>query len=79
MCKKDDHNNILNNDKDNIRGIWKVLNSVIVKGLSNINYPQFFTLNDETLNNLSDVANGCSKFFVSVRPNLVKKMDIPPS
>lgn len=41
-CKKECYTKILENNKDNIKGIWNILNSVIRDTPRYINYPQYF-------------------------------------
>ena len=58
ICKKEHYNKILENNKNNIKGIWSVLNSIIRHGSTNTSYPQYFIDNGKTLNNMNDVVTG---------------------
>lgn len=47
ICKKEHYHKILDNNKNNIRGIWKLLNNIIRNGSGQVHYPQYFIENDK--------------------------------
>lgn len=78
-CKKEYYNKILENNKNNTKGLWNVLNSIIRNGSRNNSYPQYFVDNDKTIKKMDDVVNGFNKFFVCVGPELADKINVPES
>ena len=65
------------NNKNNMKGIWNILNSIIRKGTKQSNYPQHFTCNEKNINNMEDVVNNFNKYFANVGPDLAEKNPIP--
>lgn len=55
-------------NKNNIKGIWNMLNSVSIirNSFSYLNYPEYFSLNKQNTDNMNVVVNSFNKFFVSV-------------
>ncbi len=75
--KKEYYKEILENNKNNIKGIWNILNSIIRNGSGQINYPKYFTDNDLNIDNMEEVVDKFNHFFVSVGPNLAEKIPDP--
>jgi len=46
VCKKNYYNNLLEKNKDNVKGIWNTINTIITKGINKFNYPEYFNDND---------------------------------
>ena len=63
--------NLLEQEKNNVKGTWKILNTITRKGKRSSNYPDSFTHNSATVKNKKDIANGFNDFFVKVGPNLI--------
>jgi len=61
--------------KNNIKGTWDVLNSLIKQGSSKLIYPDHFIDEIGEEYNMSNVVNKFNKFFVNVGPKLAA--DIP--
>ena len=76
--KKEYYNEILENNKNNIKGIWNILNSIIRNGSRQTNYPEYFIDNDLNVDNIEEVVNKFNHFFVSVGPKLAEKIPDPP-
>ena len=74
-CRKEHYSKLLENNKNNIKGVWKILNSIIKNNSGHKNYPQYFVDKDIKNYNMEDVVNSFNNFFVNVGPNLAK--DIP--
>ena len=74
--EKSHYNKLLENHKNDIKGTWKILNSIIKKGnLTTSNYPEVF-INDGKYvkSSKQDIANGFNDFFVNVGPKLAKNI-----
>lgn len=76
-CKREQYSNLLDNNTNNMKGIWNILNSIMRRGTRQSNYPQYFTDNEKNINNLEDVVNNFNKYFVNVGPDLAEKFPIP--
>ena len=76
-CEKNYYINLLEQEKNNVKGTWKILNTIIRKGKRSSNYPDSFTHNGATVKNKKDIANGFNDFFVKVGPNLAKCIKKP--
>ncbi len=57
VCRKEYYSKILYNNKNNIKGIWDILNSIIKNGDKQQSYPQYFIDNDIKKDNMNDVVN----------------------
>lgn len=75
-CKKDYYSKLLNNNKNNIKGIWNILNSIIRNDSGHTNYPQYFNDNNIKNYNIDDVVNSFNNFFVNVGPNLAANIPV---
>ena len=49
---------------------WRVLNKIIKNNCSNENFPEYFNINNEKVNDKQKIANSFNKFFVEIGPNL---------
>lgn len=65
----------MNNNKNNIRGIWGILNKVIKNNSKHEGHPNYFIENDIEKYDMNDLAECFNKFFVNIGPNLAA--DIP--
>ena len=74
VCKKNYYTKILENSKNNIKGIWNILNSIIQNGKTKTSYPDHFKDNDTTISNMNDVVDGFNEFFVNVGPKLAQEI-----
>ena len=75
--KKEYYKKILNDNKNNIKGIWNILNSIIRNNPRQISYPKYFIDKDNANYNMDDVANSFNQFFVNVGPELAEKIPDP--
>ena len=76
-CEKEYYMKVLEQEKHNIKGTWKILNSIIRKGQKSTSFPDSFENNGATLKNKMDIANGFNDFFVKVGPKLAEKIEEP--
>uniref|UniRef100_A0A3B5QAJ9 Reverse transcriptase domain-containing protein n=1 Tax=Xiphophorus maculatus TaxID=8083 RepID=A0A3B5QAJ9_XIPMA len=74
-CKTDYYSKILENNKLNIKGIWKTLHSLIRKNSSNTTHPKYIIYNDKTLNEKVGIVNGFNEYFVNVGPTLAEQIN----
>ena len=73
---KEYYRKLLDNNKNNIKGLWNILNNVIGNGSTQVNYPHEFMENDMTIDNMDDAVNGFNKYFVNVGPILSEKVPV---
>ena len=74
ICKKEYYSTILENNKNNIKSIWTILNNVIRDTPRHITYPQYFSENDKKINKMEEVVNQFNNYFVNIGPNLAEKI-----
>lgn len=77
VCRKTYYSKLLNKNKNNIKGIWDILNSIITNSSGQRSYPHYFIDNNTIKNNMGDVVNSFNNFFVSVAPNLAEEIPDP--
>lgn len=69
--KKEHYRNLLEDNKNNIKNTWKVLNDIIKKRKNKNGYPNYFiTKNNLTSNDTTEIVNEFNEFFVGVGPGL---------
>ena len=76
-CETNDYIKLLEQEKNNVEGTWKILNTIIRKGKRCSNYPDSFIHNGATVKNKKDIANGFHYFLVKVGPNLAECIKKP--
>ena len=69
-CEKKIYIKLLEQEKKNVKGTWKILNTIIRKGKRSSNYPDSFIHNGATVKNKKDIANGFNDFFCKRRTKL---------
>ena len=74
--KKEYYNKLLENNKNNIKGTWDILNKII-RNKTNSNCPDHFIEKDKTITNMTEIVEGFNNFFVSVGPNLANEINPP--
>lgn len=77
FCEKEYYNKLLVKEKYNVKGTWKILNSIIKKRQLQSCYPNSFISNGRLTRNTTDIVNGFNDFFVNVGPNLAKNIRVP--
>ena len=71
------YSNLLDENKNNIKEAWKILNTIINKKSKNSAYPQQFNdLNGNIITDEKLAANKFNDFFVNVGTNLASKIKV---
>ena len=78
VSEKQYYNKVLVQEKNNMKGTWAFLNTIIKKGHQAPSYPQEFVDNGSVVENSMDIANGFNQFLVDIGQNLAKNIE-PPS
>ncbi len=73
-AKKEYYNKVLEDNKNNIKRIWDIMNTVIKNCPRQVNYPKYFIVKNTKKYNMNEVVNSFNEFFVSVGPDLAKKI-----
>ena len=66
ISRKEYYSKWLDNNKNNINGLWNILNNVIGNGSRQINYPHYFIENEMTIDYMDYAVNGFNNYFVNV-------------
>lgn len=74
--KKEYYDKSFENNKNNIKGTWNILNSII-RNKTKSNYIDHIIDNNKIIKDRNEVAEGFNNFFVNVGPNLAREI-IPP-
>lgn len=74
--KKEYYAILLIENKQNIQGTWKVLNSVIHKRKYKGEYPNNFIKDNRIINNINEIVNEFNDYFVKIFYNLANKISI---
>ena len=75
--KKKYYCTLLHENKNNIRGTWKVLRTILGKDKNKHEFPDKFDYNGRTTSNNTDIANLFNEFFTNVGPDLAKNIITP--
>ncbi len=54
-CKKDYYYKLLDNNRNNIEGMWNISNNIIRKRQTKPDYPEFYMDNDTTITTMNKV------------------------
>lgn len=68
---------LLDDQKQNMKETWKILNTVINKCQSKSTYPDYFVNDGIRITDKSDIANGFNTFFANIAQQLATKIDQP--
>ena len=68
---------MLEKQKYNVKGTWKVLNTIINKQFNAPEYPTYFVSNNAQISENKAIANGFNNYFTNVGFNLAKKISSP--
>ena len=71
------YNEQITNQRNNIKGTWKILNKVIRGSPSTDKIPEIFINNNSEISDKKEIANGFNNFFVNVGPNLAREIKNP--
>ena len=64
-------------EKNNTKGTWTILNSIIKTRQQHTSYPNYFITNGRLTRNKTYIINGFNDFFVNVGPNLARNIGVP--
>ena len=64
ISRKEYYKNKLDRNKDNIKGIWNILNSIIRDGVKQNSLPKYFKEDDIENYNMEEVADRFNNFFL---------------
>ena len=70
QAKKEYYNKRLEENKNNLKGTWKILNQVIGNKKASTDLPTYFTNDNKIIENMNEVVNEFNYFFVNVGPIL---------
>lgn len=74
ISKKEYYKNKLDNNKNNTKGIWNILNNIIRDGAKQNGLPKYFIDKDIENYNMDEVADSFNNFFVNIGPELAGKI-----
>ncbi len=72
--KKEYYKKMLDDNRNDIKGIWNILNGVIKNGSGKMSYPNYFMYNDKEEYDMDVAANNINRFFVNVGPDLAREI-----
>ena len=70
-------NKIMDDQKQNSKETWKILNTIINKRHNESSYPDSFITGGITVSNTNDIADGFDHFFANIGKELADKIDPP--
>ena len=71
------YNKILDDQKQNSKETWKILNTIINKRQHESSCPDSFITGGITVSNKNDIADGFNHFFANISKELAAKIDPP--
>ena len=77
LTEKTYYSTLLEQQRTNVKGTWKILNKVINKKYNKPTYPEYFLKNNTRISKKEDIANGFNHFFTNVGANLAKSIPLP--
>uniref|UniRef100_A0A8C6M4T9 Reverse transcriptase domain-containing protein n=1 Tax=Nothobranchius furzeri TaxID=105023 RepID=A0A8C6M4T9_NOTFU len=75
-CKKEYFIKKLEDNKDSMKGIWNVLNSIIKNAPRTNDYPGYFMEGTNTISKMNEVVDGFNDFFVHIGPKLAAEIKV---
>uniref|UniRef100_A0A8C6U0E0 Reverse transcriptase domain-containing protein n=2 Tax=Neogobius melanostomus TaxID=47308 RepID=A0A8C6U0E0_9GOBI len=73
-AKKLYYTNLLYTNKNNMKGVWGILNTIIKGNAKNNSYPNYFTDGINDNHNMNDIVESFNSFFVNVGPDLAAEI-----
>ena len=77
LTEKTYYSTLLEKQRKNVKGTWKILNKVINKKYNKPTYPEYFLKNNKRISKKEDIANGFNHFCTNVGTNLAKNIPLP--
>lgn len=78
LRKKEYYAKEIEMNKNNIKGVWNLMNSIIKNTTIKHSYPNSFTDGNECINIINDIVGRFNEYFVSVGLNLAKQLGDSP-
>ena len=63
LTEKTYYSTLLEQQRTNVKGTWKILNKVIKKIYNKPTYPEYFLKNNTRISKKEDIANGVNRFL----------------
>ncbi|KAJ0050336.1 hypothetical protein NL108_017695 [Boleophthalmus pectinirostris] len=76
-CKKENFAKQLELNRNNVKGIWKLINEILSNKPKSNNYRKYFIHDNKDVNNMNEAADDFNLFFGNVGPELTGKMSSP--
>uniref|UniRef100_A0A8C6WF21 Reverse transcriptase domain-containing protein n=1 Tax=Neogobius melanostomus TaxID=47308 RepID=A0A8C6WF21_9GOBI len=73
-CKRSYYRNMIEANKNTMKGLWKVLNQAISKNSKTASYPDYMIKNDEKITEGKNIVNAFNDYFVNIGPHLASKI-----
>ena len=74
LTEKTYYSTLLEKQRTNVKGTWKILNKVINKKYSKPTYPEYFLKNNKRISKTEDIANGFNLFFLQMLVQIWQKI-----
>ena len=74
LTEKTYYSTLLEQQRKNVKGTWKILNKVINKKYNKPTYPEYFLKNDKRISKKEDIANGFNYFFLQMLVHIWQKI-----
>ena len=78
MQKKEYYANIIEMNKNNIKSLWKVMNSIIRNSKMNQSFSSTFTVGNKCMDNMNDIVDRFNEYFVNIGSELSKQIGENP-
>ena len=78
MAKKYYYHSCLHNVKGNIKKSWSTINDILCKKGKKTNFPVFFKIDDNIINNNTSIANKFNDFFTTIGSKLASEIQTSP-
>jgi hypothetical protein len=62
-CEREYYDQLIYEKKNNIKGTWKVLNSIIKRNQRGVKFPDYFVKEDGLMSGKTEIANSFNNFF----------------
>ena len=76
FCEKRYYNELLEKNRNDIKETWKILNSITKRKKENPKFTDCFEINNKTIKDPKEIANGFNKFLLVLGQNLLRKLKV---
>ena len=77
-AKKLYYNKCFHKFKSDVKNTWSTINDIIGKTKKTSDFPKYFLINGQQIDDDYKIANEFNKFFINVGPNLAESIQTPP-